>query len=200
MKFLKGAIIFACGSGIGFGVGVVLTRNKYEDKFNSEMSEMRQHYQEKLNGLEEKIDIAESKLGAAEIIKNEKYVSYDRMNETEVRDRVKTIIEKAVNGDRPPEDYPDEPFVITEEDFSERELYFEKIECDYYLGDGALVDEADELLNIDDTIGYDNLESFINSDESVIYIRNAHLSTDYLVTKMGGNYSEIIGVGGDDEE
>ena len=200
MKFLKGAIIFACGSGIGFGVGVVLTRNKYEDKFNSEMSEMRQHYQEKLNGLEEKIDIAESKLGAAEIIKNEKYVSYDRMNETEVRDRVKTIMEKAVNGDRPPEDYPDEPFVITEEDFSERELYFEKIECDYYLGDGALVDEADELLNIDDTIGYDNLESFINSDESVIYIRNAHLSTDYLVTKMGGNYSEIIGVGGDDEE
>lgn len=200
MKFLKGAIIFACGAGIGFGVGVVLTRNKYEDKFNSEMSEMRQHYQEKLNGLEEKIDIAESKLGAAEIIKNEKYVSYDRMNETEVRDRVKTIIEKAVNGDRPPEDYPDEPFVITEEDFSERELYFEKIECDYYLGDGALVDEADELLNIDDTIGYDNLESFINSDESIMYIRNAHLSTDYLVTKMGGNYSEIIGVGGDDEE
>lgn len=200
MKFLKGAIIFACGSGIGFGVGVVLTRNKYEDKFNSEMSEMRQHYQEKLNGLEEKIDIAESRIEADEIIKKEGYVSYDRMNETEVRDRVKTIIEKAVNGDRPPEDYPDEPFVITEEDFSERELYFEKIECDYYLGDGALVDEADELLNIDDTIGYDNLESFINSDESVMYIRNAHLSTDYLVTKIGGSYSEIIGVGGDDEE
>lgn len=200
MKFLKGAIIFACGSGIGFAGGMAFAKNKYEDKFNSEMSEMRQHYQEKLNGLEEKIDIAESKLGAAEIIKNEKYVSYDRMNETEVRDRVKTIIEKAVNGDRPPEDYPDEPFVITEEDFSERELYFEKIECDYYLGDEALVDEADELLNIADTIGYENLEEFINSDESVMYIRNAHLATDYLVTKMGGNYSEIIGVGGDDEE
>ena len=200
MKFLKGAIIFACGAGIGFAGGIAFAKSKYEDKFNSEMSDMRQHYQEKLNGLEEKIDIAESRIEADEIIKKEGYVSYDRMNETEVRDRVKTIIEKAVNGDRPPEDYPDEPFVITEEDFSERELYFEKIECDYYLGDGALVDEADELLNIDDTIGYDNLESFINSDESVIYIRNAHLSTDYLVTKMGGNYSEIIGVGGDDEE
>ena len=200
MKFLKGAIIFACGAGIGFVGGVFFTKNKYEDKFNSELSEMRQHYQEKLNGLEEKIDIAESRIEADEIIKKEAYVSYDRMNETEVRDRVKTIMEKAVNGDRPPEDYPDEPFVITEEDFSERELYFEKIECDYYLGDEALVDEADELLNIADTIGYDNLETFINSDESIMYIRNARLSTDYLVTKMGGNYSEIIGVGGDDEE
>lgn len=200
MKFLKGAIIFACGAGIGFASGVFFTKNKYEDKFNSELSDMRQHYQEKLNGLEEKIDIAESKRAAEEIITQEKYVSYDRMNETEVRDRVRTIMEKAVNGDKPPEDYPDEPFVITEEDFSERELYFEKIECDYYLGDEALVDEADELLNIDDTIGYDNLEKFINSDESIMYIRNAHLSTDYLVTKMGGSYSEIIGVGGDDEE
>ena len=197
---MKGAIIFACGAGIGFAGGVFFTKNKYEDKFNSELSDMRQHYQEKLNNLEEKIDIAESKIEADEIIKKEGYVSYDRMNETEVRDRVKTIMEKAINGDKPPEDYPDEPFVITEEDFSERELYFEKIECDYYLGDEALVDEADELLNIDDTIGYDNLEKFINSDESIMYIRNAHLSTDYLVTKMGGSYSEIIGVGGDDEE
>ena len=200
MKFLKGAIIFACGAGIGFAGGVFFTKNKYEDKFNSELSDMRQHYQEKLNNLEEKIDIAESKKVAAEIITQQQYVSYDRMNETEVRDRVKTIMEKAVNGDRPPEEYPDEPFVITEEDFSERELYFEKIECDYYLGDEALVDEADDLLNIEDTVGYENIENFINSDESIMYVRNAHLSTDYLVTKMGGSYSEIIGVGGDEEE
>lgn len=200
MKFLKGAIIFACGAGIGFVGGVFFTKNKYEDKFNSELSDMRQHYQERLNNLEEKIDIAESKKVAAEIITQQQYVSYDRMNETEVRDRVKTIMEKAVNGDRPPEEYPDEPFVITEEDFSERELYFEKIECDYYLGDEALVDEADDLLNIEDTVGYENIENFINSDESIMYIRNAHLSTDYLVTKMGGSYSEIIGVGGDEEE
>ena len=111
------------------------------------------------------------------------------------------MVKKQVDStERPPEDYPEEPVIITEEDYSERELYFDKLEMDYYLGDGALVDENDELVEVEDVLGYDILEGFINDEtEDTIYIRNAARSADYMIRKVAGNFGEIVGVGGDDD-
>lgn len=189
MKFLKGAMVFILGAGVGSGVTYVILKDKFDRKLNEELSELREHYKNK----EKKAKDVETTEG---IINVEGYISKE-----EVLERVRAISENALSDSRPKEDYPDEPFEITEEDFSERELSFEKVEADYYMDDSALVDDTEEMINIEDCVGYKNIQRFReDNNKDIMYIRNPNLGTDYLVTKLSGSYSEIIGVGGDDDD
>ena len=190
-SILKGAIIFCIGAGMGSFVTIALIKKKYEDKYNEELAALREHYIKKEEREEPEETVYET------IVENEGYVSYDTIKQPEVTEIVKKVIDNF--DESPPEDYPEEPFVIDESDFSEKELYFDKVEADYYVGDGALVDENEEMLIIDDSIGFENLEKFL-SDESqdIMWIRNAELGVDYQVSKVSGKYSDIIGVGIDE--
>lgn len=200
MNFLKGAIIFVSGVAVGAGSAVLIVRKKYADKAESEIKEMRDYYDNLIKEVNDSKKRVEEIKQADEIIKEQGYVSYDTMSREEVNKRVRDISEKAIQKEAPKDDYPEAPFVITEPDFSEEELYFEKVCADYYLDDGALVDENEELINVDDCIGLENLDRFLSSTEGVMYIRNPRLATDYEVTKVGGKYSDILGLGGDEED
>ena len=194
MNFLKGAVIFLLGSSIGATGSYIYFKKKYDEK-KEELEELKEHYQEKLN-------IKSEKETQNAIIRKAKYVSYDS---TKPDNEVKTMIkEREAVADlmsRPMEDYPEEPIVITDEDYTDRELYFDKIETDYYVEDGALVGENEDLLEVGDTIGYENLEKFMKDEsEDVMYIRNAPRGSDYLVRKVFGKYSDVIGVGGGDDD
>lgn len=197
---LKGVLIFASGVGCGFGIGTVLWKEKYKSIAEKEVADMKAFYEEETDKIKQAKQRAKDIKKNNKILKKQQYVSYDKMSEEEVLERVKTLQDKSVKEAHPEDDYPESPFVIDEPAYSEDELYFEKIQADYYMDDGALVNENEELLNIDDSIGYENLERFLNSNESVMYIRNAHLATDYEVTKVGGKYSDILGLGGDEED
>lgn len=194
MNILKGAAIFVAGAAAGATGSYIYFKKLYDEK-KEELNELKEHYAEKLNK-EADLKVTEN------IIEKEGYVSYDRkINEEGVEDlsrRIELVQKKAVENDRPSEDYPEEPIVITEDEYSGTELYFDKIEVDYYLGDGALVDENEELIEVEDVLGYDILEDFINNEsEDTIYVRNANRSADYMVRKVSGSFSEIVGVGGD---
>lgn len=193
MKFLKGAAIFLAGAGVGASISYVYFQKMFNEK-KAELEEIKEHYNAKIeNEINKKI--------SEDIVREEGYISYSTLGKEDLADMVKRIEDKALETAAPTEDYPSEPIIITEADFSERELYFEKLDLDYYMVDGALVDEADELTEIADTIGYDNLETFLNdNNEDVMYVRNAERSTDYQVRKMSGSYSETIGLGGDADD
>lgn len=193
MKFLKGAAIFLAGAGVGASISYVYFQKMFNEK-KAELEEIKEHYNAKIeNEINKKI--------SEDIVREEGYISYSTLGKEDLADMVKRIEDKALETAAPTEDYPSEPIIITEADFSERELYFEKLDLDYYMVDGALVDEADELTEIEDTIGYDNLEAFLNdNNEDVMYVRNAEKSTDYQVRKMSGSYSETIGLGGDADD
>jgi len=191
MKFLKGAIIFLLGAGVGTTGSYIYFKKKYDEK-KEELKELEEHYFVKINKSDEK-EVAE------EILKKEEYVSYDNLSKEGIKTVINYVPLKSSIVDRPPEDYPTEPIIITEEDYSERELTFDKYEMEYYMGDSALVDENSELVEAGDIIGYENLEGFISDEsEDVLYIRNASSGADYMIKKVFGNYSEIIGVGGDE--
>lgn len=191
MRFLKGAIIFILGAGTGASVSYIYFKKKYDEK-KEELDELTEHY---LTKIEKEKDVAKMET----IISDNQYVSYDKLSEEGVKTVINEVPLQPVIIDSPPEDYPEEPIIITEEDYSERELSFDKLEMDYYVGDNALVDENSELIEAGDIVGYENLEKFISDEsEDVIYIRNASSGSDYMVRKVFGNYSEIIGVGGDE--
>ena len=193
MKFLKGAAIFLLGCGSGAAVSYIYFNKKYEEK-KLELEEIKEHYNNKIYS---EIEVKE----AEDIIKQKGYISYDNLTADGIKTVIKEVSEEAMMLARPSDDYPQEPIVINENDYSETELSFEKADLDYYLDDGALVDEADTLIEIEDAIGYYILEDFINNEnEHIIYVRNAALGTDYQIKKVSGSYSETIGIGGDDED
>ena len=191
MRFLKGAIIFILGVGAGASVSYIYFKKKYDER-KEELDELTEHY---LAKIEKEEDVAKNE----KIISDNQYVSYDKLSEEGVKTVINEVPLQPVIIDSPPEDYPEEPIIITEEDYSERELSFDKLEMDYYIGDNAIVDENSELVEAGDIVGYENLEKFISDEsEDVMYIRNASSGSDYMVRKVFGNYSEIIGVGGDE--
>ena len=206
MNVLKGALLFLSGAGVGSGLTYFILKDKLESNKQEEINRIRDYYNEKIERskkIEKKKEEKQKKKDIKKvdkIITENEYVPYHKMNDKEVKERVRKISEKAIETDIPTEDYPDEPFNISEEEFSEEALWHEKIELDYYLDDGALVNENEELMNIDDCIGFTNLEEFLKDEnEGVMYIRNIRLASDYQVTKLSGSYSEIIGLGGDDD-
>lgn len=199
MNLLKGIVIFTAGFVTGGVVSYSYFKTKATNDLNNELAAIREDYYNKM-------DHIKAEETAKEIIKEEGYTKY---NSTEPNKEVITnmIEDVTINTeDRPTEDYPAEPIMISEADFAETELYFEKRQVEYYLDDGALVDEDEivegkTILNIDDTIGFDNLDEFLKKDDiGIMYVRNAHLGTDFEVTKISGKYSDIIGIGGDDDE
>lgn len=77
-----------------------------------------------------------------------------------------------------------EPYIITMEQFADAEPYFDKVTLRYQTDDGELMDEMSSLfVNVDDTIGQDNLSLFLESDEDVMYVRDERTSIDYEVIK-----------------
>ena len=185
MSILKGAVIFLTGVGVGGAASYLYFKKKYDDR-EEELRELKDHYNKKLLG-DVEIKTAEK------IIQKEGYVSYEKMTPEKT--------EEVVVIDEPKKDYPKEAFVIDEIEYSEKELYFDKVELDYFVEDEALLDEADELMDVNTSIGYDILDDFIKDEsEDVIYVRNPVLNTDYMVNKRFGKYSDIVGLGGDDND
>ena len=184
MKFLKGAVVFLLGACVGASGSYIYFKKQYNEK-KLELDELKDHYMNKLSDDTDK-DIAEN------IIKKEGYISYNIVQPNETTQHIETVEEVPMSK---------EPIIITEEEYSEQELSFEKFEIDYYVEDGALVDESDELLIIEDTIGYDNIEkTMADESETLFYVRNASKNADYMVHIIHGKYSEMIGVGGDDTD
>ena len=188
MSILKGAVIFLTGVGVGGTASYLYFQKKYDEK-KEELNELKEHYNKKI------FDDIDKKI-VEDIIEKEKYVSYAKMTPEILKETVDKKVEEAAMTD-----HPKEPFVIDEIEYSEKELYFDKIELDYFTEDEALLDEADDLVDINTSIGYDILDDFIKDEnEDIIYIRNPVLNTDYMVNKRFGKYSDIVGLGGDEND
>lgn len=90
----------------------------------------------------------------------------------------------------------DIPYEITEEEFSETELSYEKLTLHYFVDDDVLFDPQEEAINgngmVDDplqVIGEDGLLRLRASDDTyALYFRNDTYGTDYEVKRMAGAY------------
>lgn len=83
----------------------------------------------------------------------------------------------------------DKPYVITEEEFDNTFPEFLKMgNVLYYTESHELVDDDDDtILDIDATVGLENVVDF--PDSGCRAIRNESIATDYLVTFVDGSYS-----------
>lgn len=101
--------------------------------------------------------------------------------------------------ERPNDGEMTEPFVISEEQFSEEHPEFTKSTLIYYARDGVIAEEDDSLL--DDQLGAvgDDWITKIDKQHPVIFVRNPKLGIDYEIDWDSRSYAVDI-MGMDEDE
>lgn len=100
------------------------------------------------------------------------------------------------------EQKPNDPYVITKEEFDLNETDFSQTSLTYYDGDDVLCDEKDTPIeDVDRVIGVQNLLRFGHGsgDPRIVYIRNARLNLDLEVAHSDGKFAKEV-LGFDDGE
>jgi hypothetical protein len=73
------------------------------------------------------------------------------------------------------------PYVISPEGFANEHSDFAKLTMIYYEENEVLVNEEEECVDIDSTIGYDAINHFGEYEKDAVFIRNEALGNDYEV-------------------
>lgn len=177
---IKSIIMFTAGLAIGSVVTWKLVEAKYAKIAEDEINDIRDYYDEKAKNItteaevvkvENKPDISEY---AAKIEKNG-YKNYHEISEKPVKKEHK-------NG---------APYIITPEEFGEIDEY-ETVNLTYY-ADDYLADDVDELVeNVDETIGWENLNHIGEYEEDALHIRNDKLKCDYEILRDLDNYKDVV--------
>lgn len=90
---------------------------------------------------------------------------------------------------------PDEPYIITHDEFMENENGFTQGTMTYYNGDDILTDDKDvPVPDIDDIVGSEALTRFGygSRDRNVVYVRNEKIETDFEITLSQGEFSKEV--------
>ena len=90
---------------------------------------------------------------------------------------------------------PDEPYVITHDEFMEGENGFVQTTMTYYNGDDILTDDQDiPVVDIEAVVGSENLSKFGygSRDRNVVYVRNEKLEQEYEIAFSQGEFSKEV--------
>ena len=198
----KGLTLFSyiCAVGVGVGLGAFGTRSYFEkresERADREIESMKMAIRntERTNGEAKpaKNDISKSKVVVSDMVR--------KIDESmEMQKQYHTFSSEVAAKEHPREEDTIKPYFIDIDDFDEPTLGYAKKELQYYMDDGTLVDESEnmdeecQIISIVDTVGVANLESFENSLESCCYIRNEQLKEDYEISKVFGSFRELLG-------
>ena len=113
----------------------------------------------------------------------EKYYDFEGRDEEEMAEM-----------EHPQDDLKDQIYLIDLDTFTHEDNSFEKMTLEYYPESDILrCCEDNEILEIDETIGTENLNNFGGSFEDfrdTMFIRNERLGIDYEVVRCEGQYFE----------
>lgn len=207
-KFLIGTVALGAGVGIGLLVARKVLKTKYEKLSEQEIAESKAYY----------MGQASKKKSPEELVAD--LVLRSEQEAHQVDTTTLEILTKDYRGDQPDRpdvvvnvfdagiegwDYelelakrdenPDDPFIISEEEYMQNEPEHEQISFTYYDGDQVLADERDGVVDNEDiTIGKpENLRFGHGSkDKNIVYIRNEGSGTDFEIAYSDKKYAEEV--------
>lgn len=197
MSKTLGFALFTAGAITGSVVTWRILKNKYEEIVQEEIQSVKDAFKKKKEDDQEIIEkqieegikegIKEHQQNAQsykEIIEKEKYFedefeTDEDSEEDEDDDEGKIVVEEFTFAN---------PFVISPEEFSERED-FKAVSLSYF-ADGKVADDFGNLIDLDD-IGRKNLNYIGDYEEDCVHIRNIKLKTDYEILVDPRRYSEV---------
>lgn len=222
MNIFKNLIIYGIGAATGAFIAIKMLEDHYAAIADEEIEAVKNMAREKIKEIEKKYEKDTEEVKEV-IKKNEEVVNnvykkmardYTKPNLEEIAERAKKIAdeekeypredddmdeleeemyEKEAESDKLNERYDVDPYLITEEEFSNENLHYEKETLWYYLEDKVLCNDSEELVDdVEALIGEDTLE-FINDDQT-IYIRNDRQGSDFEIVCVKKAYSvEVMG-------
>lgn len=164
---LKNVIIFSFGAAIGAATAWFCTKKVYSELADEEIKSVKETYER----------IA-------------KRAADNSLRETEDNDECEEDENENVEDDTEPEDEPkDRPYVIEPDEYGAKG--YDEVSLTYY-EDGILADDMDnEIENIDELVGFDNLEKIGEYEDDAVHIRNDKLHTDYEILVDYREFDEI---------
>lgn len=206
--FLVGAGVgIAIGFTVGYKVAEKRLKTKYSKLAEEEISEMREHYQQKMVAVEPKppLDkVVKERYSEIELqaIKetNAQFPPEEEVQEGVVVQEVQETTQVNVfNEDG--WDYaaeiskrdPEVPYIIHVDEFTQNEPDHDQLTYTYYEVDDVLADQQENTIDdMDAVIGLGNLGRWGHGskDEHIVYIRNEEMKTDFEVVRDRGSFAE----------
>lgn len=202
-EYVKIGAAFTIGLGAGILGSKRFFQTKYEKIANEEIESVKAKYSMRSGHIIERTSIEEPEEFEEKIAEEMKqpepriYSTIDNMysqqekpipkerysdDKEEREDRIVETLHPEEN------DYPEEPFEISEEEFSETELGFEKVVLHYYVADDILADADSGNTDLGQTIGDEGLNEVRIGNCIEYFFRNPNYAVDYNVIRVPGSY------------
>lgn len=220
-KVLVSGIIFLAGAVSG-GAGVYIWRTKTEEqRINAEIDSVKKAFEKAHSGsntsdsdkddqdietplktpenslkTRETAMVTEIEIGKAnKIIKHQKYDGY--FSDQDARDNMDprtALLEDIIESSSYPRDDDNKPYVMTESEYETDPAASDVVFLTVYEEDKILADDVtNEAVNVDESIGMDIFEKFLNAKEADdIYVKDPRTDTVYEVTKESGSYKTMM--------
>ena len=177
---MKNGIWFLLGAGVGMAAGVMMTRSHYVQIAQEEIESVREAY---------------TKARTHEDMKPNVTVVDETISDKErCAQKLKECGYVADEPYRDPNEVYD-PYVITPDEFGEKEDEgYSTISMTYY-ADGTLTDDLNHPMSqkdIDDVIGKDSLEHFGEHEEDSLHVRNDRMRCDFEILADPRTYDEVL--------
>lgn len=219
-KKLFGVIMFAVGAAVGSAVTWELVKTKYEqiaqeeidsvkndllgqrEEYTNLMSKMKKHLNESATYVESQDDEADDEYYPDDderdfTEKEREQIDYYKMTSKYRSTADADAEDEDEEGDKEEDEFNGEvqyingPYAISPDDFSCSPPGYNAQPLDYFT-DGILADSWGMPLDIDETIGEENLAHFGEYVDDVLYVRNERTEIDYEVTKDPRSYAEAV--------
>lgn len=198
---LKETLIFAAGAAAGGAVAYMVVNNKFQKRYEEDYANWNANHAKKEHELPNDIQLVENPFQKVNPLVDEKaFKEFTREygGDSIIPTENPFPAEAASNlpDDILPEEHPTEgpaekPMFISEAEFSEKKMWYDKIELYYYGVDGVLCDDCEEICDSDmyDLLGPEAIAEARDTHENV-YIRNEKAAQDYMIIYCNSSYAD----------
>lgn len=140
-------------------------------------------------------EVQKAKLETKSIIGRQKYDGYfENQDARDNMDPRTLLLEDIIESSSFPRDDDNKPYVMTESEYETDPAASDVVFLTVYEEDKILADDVtNEAVNVDESIGMDIFEKFLNSKEADdIYVKDPRTDTVYEVTKESGSYKTMM--------
>lgn len=173
-------LAFVGGVVVGAATSMFLLKDRYEKEANDEIEELRNFYLEKTKKLKE--NDSEKESIEEKPIENDEKPEYNKI--AYANGYYYSDVDSERNGDM----RDNKPYVITPDEFGEKDDY-ETNTLIYYKGNGIVADEEDIVVdNVDEVIGSESLNHFGEYEDDSVFVRNDRHECDYEILLDNGKF------------
>lgn len=169
-------IIFCGGVVVGGVIGYFIGKKREESFRESEIESIKETYSRNVKKAADIYDVANEEM------KKESRVGMEKLHVSYIPDDSKSADEEWDEAEKQNPVEPEMvPYVVSPDAFANEHAEYAKLTYVYYEDNEVLINEEEECVDIDSSIGYDAINHFGEYEKDAVFVRNEALGNDYEV-------------------